>query len=158
MREYMAVLVIVALVLAPSASVAAAANQLEVKPGTLSVRVVDHRSKALPEAGLKLMSDTGKVLSTVKADKQGKCSLKVKAGSYRLLVSGRIIVPFNVSDKAKVADLLVVVPEKPRYAAGQGGPLAWLANPMVIAGLVAVAIAIPLALHHSSSSGGKGHP
>ena len=82
----------------------------------------------------------------------------MKAGSYKLLVADRIIVPFNVSDKAEVADLLVVVPEKPRYAAGQpGGPLAWLANPIVIAGIVAVAIAIPLALH-DSSSGGKGHP
>ena len=152
MKEYIAVLVVVALILAPSTSAVAAANQLEVKPGTLSVSVVDHGGKAMPEAGLKLMSGAGKVLKTAKADKKGTYSLKdLKAGAYRLIVADRIIVPFNVSKKAKVADLLVVVPAKPRYAAGQGGGiLALLSNPFVIAGIVAVAIAIPIALHDSS--------
>jgi len=156
MRNYMTILVAVALLLAPCTTAAAAPNSLEVKPGTLSVKVLDCRGKAMPEASLKLANEEGKALRTVKADKEGKCTLKdLEAGAYKLLVAGRVILPFTVSDKAKVTDLIVVVPARPRYAAGQfgGGFGAFLSNPWVIAALVATAIAVPVAIHNTGGGG-----
>jgi len=161
MRSYMAILVAVALLLAPCTTAAAAPNSLEVKPGTLSIKVLDYRGKVMPEASLKLSNEAGNALATVKADKEGKCVLKdLEAGAYKLLVADRAILPFTVSDKAKVTNLIVVVPARPRYAAGQlgGGIGAFLSNPWVIAALVATAIAVPVALHDSGGSGHVAHP
>lgn len=159
MKNYMTILVAVALLLAPCATAVAATDRLEVKPGTLSVKVLDYRGEVMPEASLKLSNEAGKALGTVNADKEGKCALKdLKAGAYKLLVADRVILPFTVSNKAKVTDLIVVVPARPRYAAGQSGGLgAFLSNPWVIAAIVTTAIVIPVALH--DSGGGHGaHP
>ncbi|MFH1732851.1 MAG: hypothetical protein ABIF82_14535 [Planctomycetota bacterium] len=163
MRNYIATLVAVALLLAPCATAVAATDRLEVKPGTLSVKVLDYRSEVMPEASLKLANEEGEALGAVKADKEGKCALNdLEAGAYKLLVADRVILPFIVSDKAKVTNLIVVVPARPRYAAGQfgGGLGAFLSNPWVIAALVATAIAIPVAIHNSrdGSNGGPSHP
>ena len=168
MRSYMTILVAVALLLAPCTTAAAAPNSLEVKPGTLSIKVLDYRGKVMPEASLKLSNEEGKALRTVKADKEGKCALKdLEAGAYKLLVADRIILPFHVSDKAKTTNLIVVVPARPRYAAGQFGLGGLLSNPWIIAAIVATAIAVPVAIHNNndsssnnndSSSGGPGYP
>lgn len=160
MKGYMTILVAVALLLAPCTTAAAAPNSLEVKPGTLSIKVLDYRGKAMPEASLKLTNEAGKALGTVKADKEGKCALKdLKAGAYKLLVADRVILPFIVSDKGKVTNLIIVVPARPRYAAGQlGGLGAFLSNPWVIAALVATAIAVPIALHNGGGGGHAAHP
>jgi len=161
MKNYMTILVAVALLLAPCATAVAATDRLEVKPGTLSVKVLDYRGEMMPEASLKLSNEAGKALGAVKADKEGKCALKdLKAGAYKLLVADRVILSFTVSDKAKVTNLIVVVPARPRYAAGQsGGSLgAFLSNPWVIAAIVTTAIVVPVALHNRGGSGGPSHP
>ena len=119
MRSAMSVVVMVALLLAPCAAAADSAQALEVKPGTVSVSVKTHDGKALPNAEVRVLNADDEATQTVVADENGECGIEeLEAGSYKLVVADRAMLPFTVSDKAKVDTLLVVLPPPVEYAAG----------------------------------------
>ena len=115
MKSCVAVLVAVALFWAPCADAKVKAQKLELKAGDVALTVKDHDGKSLAKAEVKLQGAKDKLLSTVKTDKEGKATLKgLKPGAYKLVVADRAVVKFTVSDKAKVATLLVVLPRSER--------------------------------------------
>jgi hypothetical protein len=142
MRQYTAVVALVAVLLAPCASAAVRAEQLELKGGA-TVTVRDFDGKALAGAKVVLFDSKGKELRTLTADDQGRCKLaELDGGVYRMVVADRAQVAFRVADDAKVADMTVVLP-KPKYAAG--GPQKAVALPLLVVfilGGVAVAGAV----------------
>jgi len=153
-----AVLLAVALFLAPCASAAVKAQALEMKSGVVSLTVKEHDGKPLPKATVKLLGADGKVKLTIVADKNGECALKdLKPGAYKLVLADRAMLPFTVSDKGKVTTLLVVLPPPPKYAAGEAKKA--LAMPTLatfIIGTVAVGTGIYFLTRGGSST--HGHP
>jgi hypothetical protein len=164
MRAWIGVLVSVCVLLQPVAVAEVKVRRAVFNEGTVTVMVKDHIGKPLPKADVKLLSKKGKALQSLKTDAKGECSLEdVETGRYRLVVADRLMVPFHVSSKGKVSKLLVMVPDRPPYGAGQFGHGLgfWLTNPWVIAGIVATAIAVPVAIHNSDDNGnghGQMHP
>ena len=161
MRHYVAVVLVVTLLMAPCASAAVTAQALEMKSGTVSVTVKTHDGKALSGAKMTLVKSGAKDKVTVVADGKGQCGLKdLAAGEYTLEVAGRAMLPFTVSDKAKVNVLLVVLPAPVKYAAGDAKKA--MAMPTLttfIIGAVAVGVGIYLLTRGGGSSGsGGGHP
>ena len=158
MKSYVAVLVAMALLMAPCASAAVKADALELKTGTIALTVKDHDGKALPKAEVKLLGTDGKVQRTVTTDDEGKSELKdMKAGSYKLVIASRAVLPFAVSDKAKVDTLLVVLPAPVKYAAGDAKKafvlptlLTFVIGAVAVGGLTVAAV--------SGGGGGSGHP
>jgi hypothetical protein len=141
MKKYAAVVAVVALFLAPCASAATRAQQLEVKSGwELTVHNFD--GKPLAGAKLTVFDGAGKEVRTVTTDVKGKCSLeKLEAGAYRVVVADRAQMSFAVNPKAQVERVTVVLP-RPDYAAG--GPKKAIALPILltfILGAIAVAAA-----------------
>lgn len=160
MRQYVAVALVVLLLMAPCASAAVKTQALEMKSGTISVTVKTHDGKVLSDAALTLIKTGVKGKVSVTTDKKGQCGLKdLKPGAYKLVVAGRAILPFSVSDKAKVSQVLVVLPEPEKYAAG--APKKAITMPTLttfIIGSLAVAAGILLLSGGGGSSGSGGHP
>jgi len=157
MKNVTAVVVSVVLFWAPVALAENTVERAVFKAGTLAVSVKDHLGTPLPKAALKLSTAKGKAVQTLRADAKGECKIKnLEAGAYRLAVEDRLLVLLDVNEKGTVSTLVVMVPARPRYAAGGGKRGFWLSSPWIIAGLVAVAIAIPVAIHNSGGS--HGHP
>lgn len=160
MRHYVAVVLVVTLFMAPCASAGIAARALEMKAGTISVTVKTHDGKALSGAKLTLLKNGAKDKVTVVADKKGQCGLKdLAAGEYTLEVAGRAMLPFTVSEKVKVSELLVVLPAPVKYAAGSVKKTALPTLTTFIIGALAVGTGIVLlSSSGGGSSGGGGHP
>ena len=161
MKHSVAVVLAVALLMAPCALAAPKAPALEMKAGTVSVTVKAHDGKVVPRAKMTLTKMGSKVETTIVADEKGQCELKdLAAGSYKLVVAGRAMLPFTISDKAKVNTLLVVLPPPAKYAAGDA--MKKLALPTLttfIIGSVAVGTTFLLLSSSGGSSGGHGgHP
>ena len=158
MKHYVAVMLVVALLMAPCASAAVRAQALEMKTGTISVTVKTHDGKVLPRAALTLLKTGTKVKVTIVADEKGQCGLKdLDAGEYKLVVAGRAILPFTVSDKAKVSDLLVVLPAPPKYAAGEVRQ-AWAMPTLTTFIIGTVAVAVGILLITSGGGGSSSYP
>ncbi|MFO7900679.1 MAG: carboxypeptidase-like regulatory domain-containing protein [Planctomycetota bacterium] len=162
MRSYVAVVLAVAMFLVPCASAAGRVGRVELNPGKAVVTVRESDATALPEAEVELQTRAGKLVKAFTADKKGTCTVEdLEPGSYRLKVANRAYVPFVVSKEAEHSSLLVILPPEEDYAAGEPKEafhLAWLTNPWVIAGLVAVAIAVPVAVHDGDGGGAHHGP
>ena len=157
MRSMVAVVVMVALLLAPCATAVAKPQALEVKPGTLSVTVKSHEGEALSDAEVKLLDADGKSALSATVDKDGKCELeKLEAGSYELVIADRAKVPFTVSDKAEVDTLLVVMPPPAKYAAGDAQKTMTMPTIVTfIIGTIAVGVGAYVVFHDGGDTHGK---
>jgi len=152
-----AVVVMVALLLAPCATAVAKPQALEVKPGTLSVTVKSHEGEVLADAEVKLLDADGKAALTATVDKNGMCELEeLEAGSYKLVVADRAMLPFTVSDKAEVDTLLVVMPPPVKYAAGDAKEAMTLPTIVTFAvGTIAIGIVLYAVFHSSGGTHGR---
>lgn len=160
MRHSIAVVMVVSLLMAPCASAAVKAQELELKAGAVSVSVKTHDGKPVPGAEMTLLKVGSKVKRTITADAKGMCTLKdLDAGTYKLIVAGRAMLPFTVSSKAKVDTVVVVLPPPAKYAAGDAKET--LTMPTLttfIIGAVAITVVILLLSGGGGSSGHGGHP
>ena len=133
-------------VAAPRADVALADG------GTLHGQAVDAQGSPISGKAVSLWQGDRQLARAV-TDSSGRFRLNgLRGGTYRIVVgqtSGfyRLWVANTAPPSAKPAALVVV---DGRQVLGQRGPLGhWLTNPWVIAGLVAAAIAIPVAIHNN---------
>ena len=99
----------------------------------------------------------GKSVATPKTNKEGYFSLKgVKAGVYQIATKEghgvyRLWAPGTAPPTAHKGAMIVTGDEVTRAQFGGSGMLAFLANPWVIAGVVATAVAVPVAIHNSNN-------
>ena len=121
------------------------------KNGVLSGQVLDKQAKPVAKASVVLVHQ-GQLTTAAKTDANGKFSVAgVKPGVYQVVTDHGVSTyrVFDARTAPKTAKSTVVVvndAEVVRGALGGGGLLALLANPWVIAGLIATAIAVPLAI------------
>lgn len=124
--------------------------------GVLTGRVVD--SRGLPQSGVAVSLSRGQdVAVTVKSDGLGVFRVAgLKGGMYRIVVKdGASVSRLWAADTAPphANDSLMLVSGEGVLAA-QVAPLkVWLADPFIMAGIVAVAVAVPVALAASRDSG-----
>jgi len=157
MKHCIAVVMAVSLLMAPCASAAVKAQELELKPGAVSVSVKTHDGKPLPGAKMTLVKAGSKVKRTITADAKGMCTLKgLDAGTYKLVVAGQAMLPFTVSSKAKVNTVVVVLPPPAKYAAGDAKE-AWTMPTLTTFIIGAVAITTFILIVSSGGGGSSGH-
>lgn len=122
--------------------------------GVLNGQVLNEQAVAQGQAKIAVVHK-GKPLTVTETDSAGRFVLAgLEPGVYELhLAQGggayRVWAPRTAPPAAEQAVLLV---QDSRVVLNQGGRhFGWLANPWVLAGIVAAAIAIPLALSDSGS-------
>lgn len=122
--------------------------------GVLNGQVLDEQAVAQGQAKIAVVHK-GKPLTVTETDAAGRFVLAgLEPGVYELhLAQGggayRVWAPRTAPPAAEQGVLLV---QDSRVVLNQGGGhFGWLANPWVLAGIVAAAIAIPLALSDSGS-------
>lgn len=126
--------------------------------GTLLGRVVDGQGKALANAPVSLMTG-GKEVARVVSDESGRFEAKgLKGGVYHVASTGhqgvyRVWTPQTAPPVAAKGLSIVSQPDVVRgqYGPGPGNPFSaagqWIAeHPIITAGAVAAAIAIPIAV------------
>lgn len=126
---------------------------------TFNGRVVTLAGEPVPAAVVSLQQRDKLVARTV-ADRSGRFHFRVpRGGAFSLLSDGQVTPVRIWTGQAAPPDSrrhLVVVQEK-RIVRGQDGTFPYAAiNPWVVAGLVAIAVAIPVALHNDRSDRGDG--
>ena len=139
-------------------------RSVPLKAGTLTGTLIDMTGKAIANATVKVIDRKGKVVAGSVTDKNGKVILKdIQAGDYKIDFGEKLSCRIAVREKAKLQKLSIVIPRRRPYSAGQLGGLTRTQWVWVIAGLVAVAIAVPIAIaanngggHRSAASGGTG--
>jgi hypothetical protein len=121
--------------------------------GTLHGQVVDAQGGPISGQAVSLWQGDRELAGTT-TDSSGRFQLaNLRGGTYRIAVGEtsafyRLWVANTAPPSARPA-ALVVVDGQQVLGQGQRGPLGyWLTNPWVIAGLVAAAIAIPVAIHN----------
>jgi len=157
MRSCIAVLGVVVLFLAPCAYADVKAQELVMKPGTVTVTVTEHNGKVLPKAEIHLKNKEGEVVHKGTTDDEGKCTFKVtKPGTYTLVVPKRALVPFKISDKGELTTLLVALPAPVKYSAGSAKKIVKLPTLLtfIIGGVAVAAVGVAV----FSGGGGGGHP
>jgi len=129
--------------------------------GSLRGQTVDAQGKPVPTARVSLRQDDREV-ATVLTDRNGQFLVPgLRAGTYRLVAGQasmmcRLWQPRMAPPSATPAALVVV---DGRQVLAQHGPLGyWLTNPWVVAGLVAAAVAIPVAIHNHQTDNGPAVP
>lgn len=131
------------------------------KGGLLLGQVVD--GQGVPQTKAPVMLQQGsKTLATATTNRGGFFAVaKVPAGTYCMAAGKtqgiyRLWAPGTAPPNAQRGALLVVG-QGPARAQSSGGPLGyWLSNPWVIAGLIAAAVAIPVAIHNHQAD--NDHP
>lgn len=132
----------------PNAPVVDVALQAD---GLLTGQVLDGRGRPLAEATVTAQR-AGKTIAQTQTDPRGLFRFtRLHSGQYRLLVANRAFAcrawgAGTAPPSAQPAILLLVA--DPRELLGQDGPVAsWMTNPWVITGIVAVAVAVPVAIY-----------
>ena len=125
--------------------------------GSLTGQVLD--VSGTPVAGTAVaVIDEGRAVATSHTGVDGRFTIaEVKAGVYEIATSNGVTVcrlwAPRTAPPAAQADALVVHGDTvARGAVGDGGVIGFLSNPWVLAGIVAAAIAIPLALDDDDAS------
>ena len=139
---------------APSAPI----TDLALRDGGLLVgQVVDNQGVAKVNLKVSLQDLTSRELATATTDQQGKFSMQgVKGGVYQLVTPQRrgvyrMWMPGTAPPTAQQGALIVTGEDTIRGEdAPRSGLKFWLTNPLVIAGIVATAIAVPVAIHNSN--------
>lgn len=124
--------------------------------GVLNGQVLNEQAVAQGQTKVAVVHK-GKPLTVTETDQEGRFVLTgLEPGIYELhLAEGggayRVWAPRTAPPAAEQGVLLV---EDSRIVRGRnnGGQFGWLANPWVLAGIVAAAIAIPLALSNNDGS------
>lgn len=123
--------------------------------GVFRGQVVDAQGQPQANVAVTLASQTGEQ-SQATTDQQGIFQFRnVRGGVYTVSIGGggsaiRLWAPRTAPPKAAEAALLVQGADAVR---GQDGFRSFITNPLVIAGIVATAVAVPVALHNSGGSG-----
>ena len=123
--------------------------------GILNGQVMNEQAVAQGNAKVAVVYQ-GKPLTVTETDGEGRFALAgLEPGVYELhLAQGggayRVWAPRTAPPSAEKSVLMVQDSQVVRGANG-GGRFGWLANPWVLAGLVALAIALPLALDDDAS-------
>ena len=138
---------------------------LKLKAGECGFHILDVNGvKPLADAKVAVLSvKDGKSMGAATSDKLGKCTIKIAEGRYLLSVKDVNVSVIDVSADAELAQCRLVMPNKPLQVGAQGpaplggAPLAGgggllLTSPLVIGGLVAIAIAVPVALNNTRNS------
>jgi hypothetical protein len=118
-------------------------------------QLVDSNGKGVAEAQVQLQKQN-KTMVTLKTDKQGVFAVKdVPGGVYRLAAAKtqgvyRLWAPKTAPPTAQKGALMVTGNKVVRGQYGNGFRN-MLANPWIVAGIVACAVAIPVAIHNSNS-------
>ncbi|MCA9119943.1 MAG: carboxypeptidase regulatory-like domain-containing protein [Planctomycetaceae bacterium] len=125
--------------------------------GVLNGQVLNELAVAQGHAKIAVVHK-GKALTVTETDRDGQFVLTgLEPGVYELhLAEGggayRVWAPQTAPPAAEQAVLLVDDSRVVRGAHNGGGHFGWLANPWVLAALVALGIALPLALDNDSAS------
>lgn len=120
------------------------------KDGALRGALVDKAGRGVGDAPVVIGQD-GKHVASLRTDAQGHFAFEgAKAGTYQVVSHGaagsyRVWDGAKAPGDAKQGIIHTVDPEVARGATNQG-LLGFLTNPLVLAGIIAAAIAIPLAL------------
>jgi hypothetical protein len=119
--------------------------------GILLGQVVDPNGTPLPGVRVSLRQLDREVAAAV-SDQSGRfVANRLRGGSYQIaagqtLTTCRAWAPNTAPPNARHGVLIVLGNQPVR---GQDGPLGyWLCNPLVLAGLTAIAVAIPVAIHN----------
>jgi hypothetical protein len=127
--------------------------------GTLTGQVVDSQGQAKPQANVNVYHQDQQVAST-KTDENGNFSVRGLRGGVHTVAAGegvatyRFWAPNTAPPQAQSQAMLVADQNVTRGNIGNGGFVAFITNPWVLAGLVATAIAVPIALNNSGGGGG----
>ena len=122
--------------------------------GVLIGQVVDSQGAPIENAPILLRHD-GKSLAAPRTGTQGYFALRdLRPGVYQLASTKsegayRLWAPGTAPPTAQKGALLVANEGVARGQLGQGGLKTFLANPWVIAAIVATAVAVPVAIHNS---------
>jgi hypothetical protein len=125
------------------------------KGGMLVGQIVDGQGVPQPKAPVSLIQGN-KTLTTATTNRGGFFAVKgVPAGTYQVAAGKtqgvyRVWAPGTAPPGAQRAALMVVGqgPARAQQCNGSGPLGYWLSNPWVIAGLIAAAVAIPVAIHN----------
>jgi hypothetical protein len=121
--------------------------------GTLQGQVVDARGEAAPRTPVSIQQLDREVARAV-TDASGRFRVTgLRGGTYRI-VAGEATGAYrlwaaNTAPPAALPSALVVAGDQQLVRGNLGQCIQFLRNPWVVAGLVAVAIAVPVALHNA---------
>ena len=131
--------------------------------GTLSGQIVDGQGNARSAVSLRLLQQN-KVVGAMVSNELGQFrATGLRGGIYRVespsgVVVLRVWAPRTAPPAAKQQVLIVEGPPVVRGQFGGMGLRNLLANPYVVAGIVATAVAVPVALHNSNHDDGTSSP
>ena len=116
-----------------------------VKPGPITGSITETSGKDLGPVKITVFNAGGVEVASTDINEKGGFTLpSLEAGSYTLKVNDGVPLPFEVSEKAELASLELVVPDSSGYAAGQDG--SWLAANWIWVAGVALLVAVPVTL------------
>lgn len=131
--------------------------------GVLMGQVVDPQGVPLKNVPV-LLRNQKQEITVIKTGPDGYFSMRgLRGGTYQLTAARghgvyRLWVPGTAPPAARHGALIVAGNDLARGQVGKvargqyGGPKFWLANPWVIAGIVATAVAVPVAIHNAQDS------
>ena len=149
----------------PRPAPAAALQSLEVvdvalgRNGLLTGRVLDRRGQGVAGTSVTVVEGAAAV-SQVKTDRAGHFHVAgLAAGVHQLVTpNGHQVCRLwraEAAPPSAIPSVQFVTDDK--VVAGQYSPLkCWLANPMVIGGIIAVAVAVPVAVYNNRQDRGPG--
>lgn len=126
--------------------------------GALVGQVLNTQGVAKANMRVSLQDLTSHELAATTTDQQGKFTIQgLKGGVYQIVTpqgrgTYRVWMPGTAPPTAQQGALIVTGEDTVRGEGERSGLKYWLTNPLVIAGIVATAIAIPVAIHNSHHS------
>jgi hypothetical protein len=166
-NKVFSVVVLLCVAFSLAAVAAPDATVLKLKAGKCGFHILDVNGvKPLADAQVSLLSfKDGKAVATATSDKLGKCTIDAKAGRYLLNVKSINVSVIDVSADAELAQLRLVMPDKPLQVGAQavapvvvggaatGGAVAGGLGATAIVGLgVAGAVGVGLVVENNSGS------
>ena len=122
--KVLSVVVLLCVAFSLAAVAAPDATVLKLKVGKCGFHILDVNGvKPLANAQVSLLSfKDGKSVATATSDKLGKCTIDAKAGRYLLNVKSINVSVIDVSADAELAQLRLVMPNKPLQVGAQAVP------------------------------------
>lgn len=126
--------------------------------GVFTGTVLDENGAGRAATPVVVLRKDGQVVAKTETDAKGEFTVsKMNGGVYQVQSSSgagiyRVWAPGTAPPSAQEMAVVSPNPEVVRGQYAGNGALGWLANPWVLAGLVAAAIAIPLALDDDDAS------
>jgi hypothetical protein len=127
--------------------------------GTLQGHVVDAQGKAAAETPVSIRQVDREVARTV-TDRSGRFRVTgLRGGTYRI-VAGEAMGVYrlwaaNTAPPAALPSALVVSRDQQLVRGNMGRVVQFLRNPWVVAGVVTLAIGLPVALHNTKDDGSR---